>query len=201
MFGVSLKKLLLFLIISSPVFVHAGQTILSTTTFSTSVIDNVFGVPVWLDPQNAQFEDAIVSTNSSGIGSYLESTAYGFNIPTSSTILGIKAEIKKKESISGMGDQSVLLIKPDGSYTDVDHASADEWLDTLTWAVYGSATDTWGRKWSASEINSAGFGSAIQSNRSTGSGTGEIDAMRITIYYIPNPHIINSGIIKSGILQ
>ena len=113
---------------------------------------------------------------------YLKSTNFGFSIPTNSTILGIKAEIEKKQdaTTSDTYDSAVKIIKADGSIGTTNKADANEWSTTESYTTYGSTTDLWGETWTAENINDADFGVALSA---TGNGIASVDHVRITIYY------------------
>lgn len=193
-----MKKIIFFLLLSLPIPLLAGQPIISTTNFPSAAQDSAVGIPVWVTPTNVEIEDNIVSTNSAGTGSYIETTQYGFSIPANSIILGIQADVRKRQTSSGVIDQSVRLIQPNGAYTLIEHANASEWPSSLSYVSYGSNNDLWGRNWSPTDINSSGFGFALQSNNGV---VAQIDAIRITIFYVPLSHTIWNGTIKSGVLQ
>lgn len=179
-------RLLLFLILSTSVFATtSGPLSPSSSSINTSI-----GTINWNNPSNIYSSDNVKCLSDGMVDNdvtyYLESTNFGFNIPSTATIDGIVVEIERGDlaGIGGLKDNSVKIIK-NGVITGTDKASGTAYPNGDTYKSYGNSTNLWGETWTYTDINSSNFGVAISSKR-TSSGaanTVEIDHIRITIYY------------------
>jgi hypothetical protein len=137
----------------------------------------------WDTPSNAiSSNDTRTSfTGSSGSDSnLLRLTNFSFHVPSSSTISGIVVEIERQGG--AVSDREVTLVR-DGSSVGTDMASADDWPASDAYASYGGPTSLWGTTWTPSQINNPTFGVQISAGSDSGTQTGEIDHVRITVYY------------------
>ena len=159
----------------------------SVTSNGTVFTDSGQSEP-WDTPSNAAINDgayavARLSIFSSSNSDDLTATGYGFSIPASATIDGIKVSVDRhSNTVDGITDQSIVLVGGSGSN---DYASATNWPVTDAVADYGGATDTWGFAWSPAQINANTFGvtmSAILAFLAT-SADASIDEIAITVYY------------------
>jgi hypothetical protein len=120
--------------------------------------------------------------------SCLEARNYGFTIPGTATILGIRVEVERRRSAGAGGyieDNGVMLLRG-GSYVGANRAAYGvNWPTTDTYATYGGSADLWGTTWTPADINSANFGVALACISYTcGSAmTSFIDHIRITVFY------------------
>lgn len=120
--------------------------------------------------------------------SCLEARNYGFTIPGSATITGIRVEVERRRSAGAGGyieDNGVMILKG-GAYTGPNRANYGlNWPTTDAFVSYGGAGDLWGTTWTPADINAAGFGVAIASISYTcGSAmTSFVDHIRITVFY------------------
>jgi hypothetical protein len=148
---------------------------------STLADDTSFGSVAWISPENAGAEDAAIAfTGSTSTSHYLKATAFGFTVPSTATIGGIVAEVKRKDAF-GAGqsvDSRVRLVKG-GVVETTDKASVDGWPAALAYQTYGSSSDLWASTWTATDINDAGFGMVIAAVN----GSPCIDHIRITVTY------------------
>lgn len=106
-------------------------------------------------------------------------TDFGFSLPQSATIKGIKVEIARTASGTVI-DSAVSLPKgsPKGNGVWPQGPLAGPYVT----ATYGGPNDTWGTSWSAAEINGADFGVLLDI---TGGGDGHADSLGVTVYYCP----------------
>lgn len=156
------------------------------------------GTVAWQDPSNAQSSNnqnatANLSTTSETT-QYLKASNFGFAIPDTGTITGIKVQIEKGETCScTVSDVEVKLLKS-GSVTGDNKAIAGNWPATGSGGsrYYGTAsntvdsvsTDLWGTTWTPAEINSSGFGVVLSAKENSDAATSIIvDMIRITVYY------------------
>ena len=171
-----------------------GQASVVTSSPSTAqafaglaALDTSVGTIVWATVTNAEgAPDGLFATSVTVPGNqseYLYTSNYGFSIPGGSTIDGILVEYyRKATTATGVKDYSVRLNNGSG-FVGTDKATGTNWSTTVGYVGYGGSSDLWGRSWSVSEVNSAGFGAGMSVQRSSGPGTADVDAVRITIYY------------------
>jgi prepilin-type N-terminal cleavage/methylation domain-containing protein len=158
------------------------------------------GMISWGSVSAAQFSDnqyASAQTVYGGENShFLLGTNFGFNIPSGATITGIVAHIER--SYTGYGscstalhDSYVLLAKGGTlQYSGSNKAGGDFWGTTDTVIDYGAEDDLWGSTWTPAEINSSGFGVAIQAQADetfffTPQCNPQVDEITLTVYYDP----------------
>lgn len=155
----------------------------------------------WVNPLDARFDDstyASVTLNPSqgGYTYVLEVSNFALNIPQFSQIDGIKVEIKRRKTGTGIEsdwsihDAIVQLSKSNGTVVGTNRAKfATEYPTSHAYATYGGETDKWGTTWTAAEVNDSQFGVAFASlfvNQSADfNGTVEVDAIRLTVYFTP----------------
>src|SRR5207237_728468 len=66
-----------------------------------------------------------------------------------------------------------------------------------TFVAYGSSLDLWSDTWTASDINTSGFGAALAAQQTSGGSTartGSVDSVRITVSYV----VCGNGTIDAG---
>ncbi len=122
---------------------------------------------------------------------YFKAQNFNFSsIPAGSTIDGIVVEIDKfYNGPAAVTDNSVRIIKPDGSLGATEKSTGASWgnADTDTYDSYGGAADLWGETWTVADIQDPDFGFAISAN--TGGTNGNynmyIDHIKITVYFTP----------------
>lgn len=120
---------------------------------------------------------------------------FGFSIPATAVITGIKVEVEKSRDglRDNVRDASVKIIKG-GMITGSEHRSALKWPRNDSVVSYGGALDNWGISWSAADINSSNFGFSISARLNTDLTSLEflsapvlpvakIDQIRMTVFY------------------
>lgn len=149
------------------------------------------GSAVWSNPTNVYTSNDVYASVTIPAGvdpdyywsDYLKATGFGFSLPSTANILGIKVEIEAKASVaSTLTINEVLLVKS-GSIVG---SSKSGGLLTASDAYYsfGDTTDLWGTTWSYSDINNSNFGVVVSVfNPTTSARTAYIDHIRITVYY------------------
>ena len=145
----------------------------------------------WVNVGNAVTSDNLYATfgNISGpVGGYtdyLVVKGFGFAIPGGATITGILVEVERSDANSNTSDFQVNIIK-NNIIGATNKAVAALWPAADAYQSYGSSSDLWGDTWTATDINSAGFGVAIAAQRgATGGATaGKVDHVRISVTYL-----------------
>jgi len=119
------------------------------------------------------------------ISNYLVTSGFGFNVPSSATITGIKLEIKRR-ALSGVGlqDHAVSLLKS-GTVLSTNKAISGVWTSTETSVSYGGPGDLWGTSWTPAEVNAPGFGAAlsVQYKSTAGNDWPRVNSMSVTVYF------------------
>ena len=202
-----MKKIVTITLIISNILFATGvftcsSQIVFATGYSTSsgpynpgnvVDDATVGTLTWFLPDYAKTEDSNFSRAANmdtyATSHYLKTTNFGFSIPNGSIINGIMVEIKrKKNTYSYAKDSMVNIVKSDGSFGTLNKADTiTDWPLLSSYKSYGSSLDLWGETWAPSDINNPNFGVAISiytSGINNFSG-GNIDNIRITVYYSP----------------
>lgn len=142
----------------------------------------------WNVPDNAgnsdnNYSDCSSLPNVGNFTDYLVATDFGFSIPSGTIINGILVEVERSDPNGHTSEYSVRIIKGNTIGTS-DRATGAAFPLTDDYAFYGSPGDLWGETWNSEDINDNGFGIAIAAQKSSnGSTKGEIDDIRITVYY------------------
>jgi hypothetical protein len=167
-----------------------GQVAVGPNGPTTAVSDGSIGAFSWggivqnfFNSEDGNFVNATV--NAHVFTQYLKVTNFGFNIPTNSTINGIKVEVKKAYLASPAIDNAVRIVKQ-GVIGATDKKDVSQWLNSFTYTTYGSISDLWGETWTPNDINSSNFGFAISADNVSSPGSALIDYIRITVYYTPS---------------
>lgn len=159
----------------------------------TSVDSGIAGAGAggaWTNPGNATGVDdnTYASGNISGGGSasnWLKTTNYGFNLPSTAIIDGIKVEYDRKGTLA---QGNVAIVKGGTIVTASTKTDpGDFWPTNEAYFALGGPTDLWGQTWLYSDINSSTFGAAIYAQNTHGGGTANVDAVRITVYWHTAP--------------
>lgn len=122
-----------------------------------------------------------------GVGNYtdyLRVEKFGFNIPEGTIIKGIQIDIERSDPNLATSDFSIRIMK-EGVICGSERSTGIAYPATDAYQTYGSPADLWGETWGFKNINGGNFGVAIaaQRNNPAGNTTGQIDNVRITVYY------------------
>src|SRR5579862_6286432 len=155
----------------------------------TAANDASVGTVAWGGPGNATGpSDGVFAFAGVGTGAdseYLKATNFGFALQPTDIVLGIEVAIQKQVSASGQiaHDNGVFIVKA-GAIGGTDHSDPNPWpTPTPPPSIYGGATDLWGQTWTATDINSAGFGVAIAAKDSVSGALAQVDSFAITVFY------------------
>jgi len=172
-----------------------GQTSSGVKNGTVFTNDNSVGSYAFSSPSNAGLSDGNLSSASATISllsantQYLKATGFGFAIPGSSSITGIKVEIEKNaigiNIFAIVKDNSVRLVKA-GTPVGSDYAKNSNWSSSSSYFTYGGNTDLWGTTWTRSDINASNFGvvfSAEINGLISLLPSAQIDHIRMTVYF------------------
>jgi hypothetical protein len=155
----------------SPILGWGGYLVAAGRNAGTIVDDATVGTISWTNPSNASVHDSTYAVAtaipaSTGISHYLKATGFGFSIPSTATILGVRVEIAGLASaVTSISVNSVKLVKA-GTISGNDHAvdNTTVWgtANTMQTTPWGTAVDPlWGLTVTPSDVNDTGFGVAV----------------------------------------
>jgi hypothetical protein len=157
----------------------------------TGADDNAVGTIAWTSPTFIQIEDdsdgiyTSASMTATTTSHYIKGTNYGFNVPTSAVITGIKVTVRRREDGAGAGslsDNVVSMVKG-GAVTGDNNAAAGTWT-TWSTASYGGEGDLWGTTWTAAQINASDFGVVLSVDCDSGGvAEAQLAWMKIEVFY------------------
>lgn len=115
---------------------------------------------------------------------YLVATDFRFEIPVGAIISGFKVEVECSDPNSRTSDYSVRLLK-NGVITSTEKAVGTPFPVSDGFLVYGGPFDLWGETWDYKFNDDNDFGIAIAAQRNGADNTtaGQVDNIRITVYY------------------
>lgn len=161
----------------------------SVTTPATDIVDDASaGTVAWVSPGNAGVSDNAYATvtlpNPNDSSHYLKATNFGFAVPASASITGVKVEFEKSSPAGVPIIDSLIKLVKGGVIGGNGKVISLNWPTTDTYSAYGHSADLWGLSLTPADVNASNFGVVIQArNNGTGSVTGQIDHVRITVYY------------------
>jgi type IX secretion system substrate protein len=116
---------------------------------------------------------------------YLIASNFGFTVPASATISGVKAEIIRLSSASPNGKDTIVEIFTPGNF-GTNHASSLLWTPSTTVITYGDSTDVWGLTLTPDSVNDVSFGFRIMIRNGSPvitSAPSSVDHVQMTVYY------------------
>jgi hypothetical protein len=153
----------------------------------------------WTNPNNAlgtANTSVATDANDSGPGRVLKLTNYGFNLPSTAIVLGVKATVTRRRTVGGVTegvrDYEIKLV---GVNQSQNKKRNELWPTVLTAVDYGGASDLWDASLSASVVNSADFGISIAAEAVNGAGatTRELDAIVLEVTYKDRSSLVYFG--------
>ncbi len=129
----------------------------------------------------------------------LAATNFGFSLPSTASIDGIKVEVEANRP-AGNSCKSIAVLTKDGANAVGTEASPHTLTTTDTYYTDGSASDLWGTTWTYSEINASTFGVFIVGQGffgDVGGSTAQVDHVRITITY-SEPFSVSGSMSSTG---
>lgn len=147
-------------------------------------VDTTSGTGAWTNIGNLGATDgAVASATISGGGqdsNILKATNFNFAIPTNAKINGIQVKVVRNGTAAM--DRKVQLIKA-GSYFGYPHGKTSFWSGSTENVYYGGHNDTWGKNWTAADINDSAFGFAYQVANTSGGGSASVDSISVQVFY------------------
>lgn len=116
----------------------------------------------WTTPSGIESTSTVahVSVLAGGNSSFLVGSAFGFAIPTGSTINGIVVSFDREE-VLGSGQLetgTVSVTKTVGVQAGNRKIGSAPWTTSFVTETYGASNDLWGTTWTVADINGTGFG-------------------------------------------
>ncbi len=163
---------------------------ISVFAYGGLAIDNAaVGTRSWSPATIGNFNNNVVTSQSTSVTTthYLEATQFGFAIPTGATVSGIKLEIGRASTGTGLSiaDSVVKLVKA-GSVVGSNRAATTTLWPTAGFRLkaYGGQTDLWGTTWTPAQINDGTFGCVLSASfLGANLRTAAVNTMLMTIYY------------------
>jgi hypothetical protein len=145
----------------------------------------------WFSVENAEGSDDVytdfsnLNTSSNSYTDYLHVNKFLLDVPADAIITGIEVNIERSDPDQNTADYSVRILKYD-MVTGDEKSTGATYTSFDSNETYGNSGDLWGEVWTPDMINDNGFGIAIAAQRvngSSGTTSGRIDNISITIYY------------------
>lgn len=129
----------------------------------TAADDSSHGTKVWdnvgrLTADDASYADSFSASNV--ISHYARLTNFGLALPAGASITGIRVKIQRRDASTGTAtveDDTVQIVQG-GAPVGTNKAVAGAYPTSLTDALYGGSTDTWGLSLTGADVNSSSFG-------------------------------------------
>lgn len=157
---------------------------------TAAVNDASIGSRAWSGVTKVFAEDNQYAEISAMIGgqvsNYLVTSGFGFNLPSTATITGIKVEVRRW-ALSGVGieDNEMRLMKSGAPSGAIKLAPGGKWTKDQSYVAYGGPGDLWSTTWTPADINATSFGAALSVKYTSTAGNDwpRVDRVRITVYF------------------
>ena len=145
----------------------------------------------WHSVENAEGSDntytefSNLNVGSNSYSDYLHINKFQLDVPADAIITGIEVTVERSDPDQNTADYSVKILKYD-MVTGDERSTGAAYTSFDSDETFGNAGDLWGELWTPDMINDNGFGIAISAQRidgSSGTTSGRIDNVSITIYY------------------
>jgi hypothetical protein len=163
----------------------------TSVTKSAGTGANVTGVGTvaWSNPGNITASDNSYATAPLSAGeqtNYLRASNFGFNIPTTATIVGIEVVVERFGGVfgsqAGASDTIVRMVKS-GTIAGDNKSLGSEYPVFEMTSTFGAATDLWGTTWTPSDINDSTTGVVFSANCPDQDSTASVDHVTMTVHY------------------
>jgi hypothetical protein len=164
------------------------------TTASLANAGTSENAEIWVSPGSVSADDGTEANitaatfDTPDISELLVASNFGFTaIPSDATIVGIFAEIERRDqAIGAASDNRVQLAKGTTFASLVGTNKADtalDWPTAATIKTYGGAADLWGTTWTPAEINTSTFALMLSVQADAANTDIFVDYIRVTVYY------------------
>ena len=168
-----------------------GTTTTVGPKLPTIAADGSGTTPLWSNPTNVNLADGLFATftaKNTATSNYLNTSSYGFAIPSNATIIGISVDVNRKASngtsSKNIKDTNVQLIGGAGASSNLAD-TVNRWPTTIATLTYGGSANLWGTTWTPAQINATGFGFRIKvvTGSSSTNVIASIDYVRVSVFY------------------
>lgn len=137
----------------------------------------------WTTPTNALTSNDSYAVYNNTAQDDLRLTNFGFSLPTTVTILGIKVDIEGNGSSGTAAQRQIRVgLTKDGTTLAGTRTTGVELPASDGTVTVGGPTSLHGTTWTKAEIESSNFGVLISDNDTTAAAL-NIDAVTVTVYY------------------
>lgn len=156
---------------------------------TTDINDFSVGTVIWnmlpnaLGAPNGNFA---LTTNPGApyVSRYLYLRGYGFSVPLTATVTGVKLSFTRKVLGATIAADSSVRLFVGGTAAGNNKASASTWPTVAATASYGGPLDTWGLSIFPSQTNLANFGLGLSTAVASGLPfQTHAEGFRITVYH------------------
>src|ERR1035437_6378508 len=112
--------------------------------------------PVVID--GASSASISLGTTTGTMSKYIKFSNFNFSIPSNVNINGITVNLVRRATQEDSIKDAVVELVTSGATTTSKADTTIFWPESFTSKQYGNNIDTWGRVWTATEINNSSFG-------------------------------------------
>jgi len=174
-------------VITSPTAQNGAVTNIGNTNPNAAVNNTDAGTIAWTNLGNVYTSNnaRATATNMAAntYSNYIDISGFGFAIPVGSQIVGITARVERMAATANRVYDNVIQLLVSGSAVGDNLSAGAVWPTTEGYATYGSATTTWGRTWTAAEINNIGVRIQCRREATVANVTASIDHVTLAIAY------------------
>ena len=152
----------------------------------TAADDATVGTVAWTNPTDAQGNTDATTTaalDSAEESHYLKCTNFGFSIPATADVIGIKVDADTTGSSAEIFDGTVKLVVG-GSIVGDNQESAVSWSGGLR--SWGADNSLWGNTITAANVNASTFGVALSAESTADTKTAAVKSVAVTVWYRAN---------------
>jgi hypothetical protein len=141
---------------------------------------NGTNVAQWTNPTRAYYAGDLQYATSATTGHQHDFSGYGLVVPTGAVIVGIEVKLRAFNTAGTANTIAVALSHNNGTNYTAAKSTATLTASTTEYTL-GSASDTWGRSWAASEFANGAFMLRVTLTRTA--STANLDYTNVTVYY------------------
>ena len=108
---------------------------------------------------------------------------YSFGVPTGATVLGIEVRLEAKVDNTSGSPMMVVQLSPDGGATWTAARATAKLTKADAFYTLGTASDTWGRTWTAAELSNTAFRVRITDVAAATNRTFSLDQVAVRVSY------------------